>query len=129
MTLLDHNRNAWNQEVRRGSKWTIPVTKAEIEAAAQGNYTILLTPYKPVPTSWLGDVRDKQILCLASGGGQQGPILAAAGAQVTVFDLSDEQLSRDEEVAKAFNLPLLDQYIEIAIATKAVKLASNLLPH
>jgi SAM-dependent methyltransferase len=39
------------------------------------------------------------VLCLASGGGQQGPVLAAAGADVTVFDNSPRQLARDEEVA------------------------------
>jgi SAM-dependent methyltransferase len=39
------------------------------------------------------------VLCLASGGGQQGPVLAAAGADVTVFDNSPRQLGRDEEVA------------------------------
>jgi 2-polyprenyl-3-methyl-5-hydroxy-6-metoxy-1,4-benzoquinol methylase len=39
------------------------------------------------------------VLCLAAGGGQQGPVLAAAGAAVTVFDNSPRQLGRDEEVA------------------------------
>jgi len=39
------------------------------------------------------------VLCPASGGGQQGPVLAAAGADVTVFDNSPKQLERDEEVA------------------------------
>jgi SAM-dependent methyltransferase len=39
------------------------------------------------------------VLGLASGGGQQGPVLAAAGADVTVFDNSPRQLGRDEEVA------------------------------
>ena len=39
------------------------------------------------------------MLCLASGGGQQGPILAAAGANVTVFDNSPRQLAQDRLVA------------------------------
>ena len=39
------------------------------------------------------------MLCLASGGGQQGPILAAAGANVTVFDNSPNQLAQDRLVA------------------------------
>ena len=38
---------------------------------------------------------EKKILCLASGGGQQGPILAATGADVTVFDNSTKQLEKD----------------------------------
>jgi hypothetical protein len=40
-----------------------------------------------------------EVLCLASGGGQQGPILAAAGAKVTVFDNSANQLVQDRLVA------------------------------
>ena len=40
-----------------------------------------------------------EILCLAAGGGQQGPVLAAAGATVTVLDNSPRQLGRDQEVA------------------------------
>lgn len=106
MNLLEHNRAAWNQEALNGNRWTIPVSKKEISAARKGDFKIVLTPIKPIPANWLGDVRHKQVLCLASGGGQQGPILAAAGAEVTVFDNSDEQLKRDSQVAEAFNLPI-----------------------
>jgi SAM-dependent methyltransferase len=106
MNFLEHNRVAWNQEALKGNQWTIPVTKIEIEAAIKGEYKLVLTPYKPIPADWLGNVRNKQVLCLASGGGQQGPILAATGADVTVFDNSDEQLKHDSQVAEAFNLPI-----------------------
>jgi SAM-dependent methyltransferase len=106
MDLLKHNRQAWNHEVQSGNRYTIPVTKDEIMAAFKGEYKIILTPTKPVPAEWLGDIRGKQVLCLASGGGQQGPILAAAGAEVTVFDNSDEQLKRDSQMASDYHLPL-----------------------
>lgn len=43
---------------------------------------------------------NKKVLCLAGGGGQQGPIIAATGATVTVFDYSEEQLAKDRYVAK-----------------------------
>ena len=89
--LLEHNRTAWNEEVKKGNVWTIPVTKKDIKAAKSGHHKIILTPFKPVPKGWLGNIKGKKILCLASGGGQQGPILAAAGAKVTVFDNSDQQ--------------------------------------
>lgn len=53
-----------------------------------------------VPANWFPDkLEEKKILCLASGGGQQGPILAATGADVTVFDNSIAQLEKDEFVA------------------------------
>lgn len=106
MNLLEHNRLAWNKEVLSGNQWTIPVTEAELKAAIKGEYKLVLTPHKPISADWLGDVRHKQVLCLASGGGQQGPILAAAGAEVTVFDNSDEQLKRDRQVADAHHLSL-----------------------
>lgn len=104
MNLLEHNRSAWNQEVRDGNQWTIPVTKEELDAAASGDYKIVLTPFKPVPKDWLGEIAGKDVLCLASGGGQQGPVLAAAGAHVTVFDNSDEQLKRDADLSEAHML-------------------------
>jgi SAM-dependent methyltransferase len=46
------------------------------------------------------------VLCLASGGGQQGPILAAGGAIVTVLDNAPRQLDQDRCVAERHNLPL-----------------------
>lgn len=106
MNLLEHNRLAWNQEVKKGNRWTVPVTRTEIDAAAKGDFKIILTPFIPVPREWLGDIAGRDILCLASGGGQQGPILAAAGANVTVFDNSDEQLKRDQQVARENHLEI-----------------------
>ena len=43
-------------------------------------------------------------MCLASGGGQQAPIFAAAGANVTSLDISAEQLQKDSYVAQRDNL-------------------------
>ena len=106
MNILKHNRAAWNNEVRKGNQWTIPATREEIDAAKMGDVKIFLTPIKPIPKDWLGDLAGKKVLCLASGGGQQGPILAAAGADVTVFDNSDQQLQRDEETAFKFDLKI-----------------------
>jgi ubiquinone/menaquinone biosynthesis C-methylase UbiE len=56
---------------------------------------------------WLGgDVRGKRLLCLAAGGGRQGPIYAAAGAEVTVVDLSPAMLELDREVSNSRKLKL-----------------------
>jgi ubiquinone/menaquinone biosynthesis C-methylase UbiE len=53
------------------------------------------------PESWLGgNVTGKRVLCLASGGGLQSALCAAAGAVVTVVDLSPEMLALDQQVAK-----------------------------
>lgn len=49
---------------------------------------------------WLGgDVRGKRVLCLGSGGGRQSALFAAAGANVTVVDISPAMLALDREVA------------------------------
>ncbi len=104
--LLEHNRAAWNEEVKKGNQWTIPASREDIEKAKSGSFQIVLTPFKPVPDDWLGDIKGKCILCLASGGGQQGPILAAAGAKVTVFDNSDQQLKRDQDAVEEYDLDL-----------------------
>ena len=58
------------------------------------------------PRGWLGDVRGKKVLCLAAGGGRQGPIYAGAGAIVTVVDISSAQLELDREVAAERKLDL-----------------------
>ncbi len=56
---------------------------------------------------WLGgNVRQARLLCLAAGGGRQGPLYAAAGALVTVVDISAEQLAIDRAVAAQRNLRL-----------------------
>ena len=74
---------------------------------ARGGLDVILTPNKPVPKHWFGDLEGKTVLCLASGGGQQAPILAAAGAQVISYDLSDEQLERDYEVSQRDELSVV----------------------
>jgi SAM-dependent methyltransferase len=52
------------------------------------------------PWGLLGDWAGKDVLCLAGGGGQQSAAFALTGARVTVFDLSEDQLERDREVAR-----------------------------
>ena len=105
--IVSHNRVAWNFESDSGtSPWCVPVDTATIAAARNGDWEVFLTPLRPVPRSWFGDVNGKRVLCLASGGGQQVPILAAAGATVTSFDLSPAQLAKDREVAEREGLDI-----------------------
>jgi SAM-dependent methyltransferase len=106
MDLIERTRQAWNRESRKGSRWTMPVTPDVIRAARTGNWTVVLTPTKAVPAAWFPELSGKAVLCLASGGGQQAPVLAAAGADVVSFDLSDEQLRKDSDVAERENLAL-----------------------
>ena len=104
------NKEAWNRQVSLSNPWTIPVSTQEIEAARRGEFKIVLTPKKPVPQSWFPNLKDCEVLALACGGGQQGPVLAAVGARVTVLDNSPRQLDRDREVAKRDGLQM--NYVE-----------------
>lgn len=104
--FLSYNRQSWDHEVEKGNPWTQPVGPEVIAAARRGDWRIVLTPNIPVPTHWFPPLAGLRVLCLASGGGQQGPILAAAGAEVTVFDNSPRQLAQDEAVARREGLTL-----------------------
>ena len=53
-----------------------------------------------------GDLKGRDVLCLSSGGGQQGLGFALLGAKATVVDFSSEQLKKDEAVATKFSLPI-----------------------
>ncbi len=106
MDIVTHNRKAWNQQSREGSEWCDPVSSQVIRQAQNGQWDVILTPNQPVPKNWFGDIANRSILCLASGGGQQAPILAAAGARVTSFDNSDVQLEKDQMVAERDGLKI-----------------------
>jgi SAM-dependent methyltransferase len=98
--IVKHNQEAWNKKVENNDRWTTPVSKDEITAAREGKWQVFLTNSKPVPKSWFPDLKGLEILCLASAGGQQAPILAAAGAVVTSFDNSPNQLAQDKIVSE-----------------------------
>jgi SAM-dependent methyltransferase len=107
MDIIDYNRSAWDREVERGNKWTTPVSSEVVARARKGDWEVVLTPTRPVPRHWFpSELRGASILCLASGGGQQGPILAAAGADVTVLDNSGKQLAQDRMVAERDGLTI-----------------------
>lgn len=106
MDLEKYNSEAWDREVSKGNQWTIPVTSQQIEQAKKGIWKVVLTPLKPVPLHWFPPLKGKKVLALASAGGQQGPIFAAAGAQVTVVDNSLAQLAQDRFVAERDHLKI-----------------------
>lgn len=100
MDVRAYNKVAWDKLVDSRDRWTVPVSPEEIARARRGDFSVLLTPKKAVPREWFpAQMKGSKVLCLASGGGQQSPIFAAAGADVTVLDNSPKQLARDQEVA------------------------------
>jgi len=103
---VKHNQNAWNKQVAKHNQWTIPVSSEKIDQARKGKWQVLLTPWKFVPADWFPPLKSLDLLCLASAGGQQAPIFAAAGANVIVYDISPEQLKQDQKVAQREGLTI-----------------------
>lgn len=99
MRYTDINAQAVDQWVADGWEWGTPIDHETFVRAQQDDWQMLLTPTKPVPRSWFCPLRGARVLGLASGGGQQMPIFAAAGANCTLLDYSPAQLASDEAVA------------------------------
>src|SRR5262245_5346892 len=88
----EQNRRAWDARARAGRRFTQPFTDVEFRAALADLD----------PAGWLeGPLAGRRLLCLGSGGGRQGVLYAAAGAEVTVVDISSEMLDLDREAAAA----------------------------
>src|SRR5437763_2650294 len=106
MDVVTYNRHAWDRQVEQGNRWTVPVGPEVIAAARRGDWQVVLTPTRPVPRDWFGNLAGLEVLCLASGGGQQAPVFAAAGASVTVLDNSPAQVAEDRLVAQRDGLQI-----------------------
>jgi len=89
--------DAW---VDAGWEWGVPISGEQFARALHGEWSMLLTPTKPVPKEWYPDLKGKKVLGLASGGGQQMPIFAALGAECTLLDFSARQIESDLAVAR-----------------------------
>ena len=99
MAYQDVNAQTIDRWVAEGWEWGQPIDHETFLRARAGDWQVLLTPTKPVPRGWFGDLRCKRVLGLASGGGQQMPVFAAAGAVCTVLDYSKKQLESERLVA------------------------------
>lgn len=91
------NARAWDNLARDGAPLARPATDADF-----------VNPLATIdPAKWLGpSINGWRVLCLAAGGGRQSALYAAAGADVTVLDISREMLAQDAEVARERKLKL-----------------------
>lgn len=90
------NRRAWDGLARTGSTYSSPYGRHDARFARR-----VLDPH-----GWLPWRRLRSVLCLACGGGQQGPLFAALGLEVTVADLSPGQLAKDRVEAARLGLAI-----------------------
>lgn len=99
------NARTWDTWAQNGCCWTVPVSHKTYVQAQDGHWDVLLTPCKAVPHDWFrpsltaGRLDGVRLLGLASGGGQQMPVFAALGADVTILDYSDRQLESERQIA------------------------------
>ena len=94
------NSETWDSWASDGCEWSLPISYEEYAKTNADNFAVYLTPCITVPHEWFGDLKDKKVLGLASGGGQQMPVFSKLGAKCTVFDYSDKQLDADRMVAE-----------------------------
>lgn len=89
---LEETRQRWNALAAAGVEYSRPWLDLDLATARE----------RVDPSGFIGEIRGKRVLCLAAGGGQQSAAFALLGAEVTVFDLSDEMLERDRSAARHY---------------------------
>ncbi len=99
--LIQFNRERWNALAEANYTYSRPFMDLDAQKARAW-----LDTQGESPAGLLDNLQGKDVLCLASGGGQQTAVFGLLGANVTVFDLSDTQLTRDEKAAVHYGYPL-----------------------
>jgi len=95
------------EDAREGASYTIPWLDLDVEAYSlyrEGKTSVLPKPFcdDVIDRMMAENVQGKNVLCLAGGGGQQSAVFSLLGANVTVLDLTPEQLVRDEQAARHY---------------------------
>lgn len=97
------NKRHWERMVRQGCGFTRPwlnLDRALLHQYVTGQLDPVPLPLIEIyPPSVLTNVEGKDVLCLASGGGQQSAVFGLLGARVTVVDLAEGQLEGDRAAA------------------------------
>ncbi len=94
--LAKFNKARWEELSSAGISYTKPWLDLDAEVARS----------RVDPEQVLGDLRGRTVLCLAAGGGQQSAAFALLGAQVTVLDISEQQIKRDLETAAHYGVEI-----------------------
>jgi ubiquinone/menaquinone biosynthesis C-methylase UbiE len=83
------NKERWEALVKADALFSCPWLNESPDSARQ----------RLDPLGLLGTLADKDVLCLAGGGGQQAVAFAINGSRVSVLDISEGQLQRDRDAA------------------------------
>lgn len=96
----DINKETIDRWIEEGWEWGKAISHEEFVNVKNGYWKVYLTPTVIVPHEWLGDIKGKKVLGLASGGGQQMPIFKALGAECTVLDYASKQIETENLIAE-----------------------------
>lgn len=99
MDIFDQVERNIDRLVEKEVNWSACATPEQLQRAREGKLELLFDFDQGIPADWLGDLHGKKVLCLAGAGGLQAPLLACAGAEVAVLDLSQRMLDKDREIA------------------------------
>ena len=92
--LARFNRERWEELAQANVEYSRPALGLDLAKAKE----------MVDPEGMTQDVSDRDVLCLAGGGGQQSAAFGLLGANVTVLDLCPTQLARDREAAAHYGL-------------------------
>jgi len=114
MNTRDHiaalNQRHWEWSVDKGAGCTVPWLDLDRDLLCRYATGQLEDVPKSLcqmyPSCVLGDIAGKDVLCLASGGGQQSAVFGLLGACVTVLDLTESQLAGDRKAAAHYGYSL-----------------------
>lgn len=97
--IATYNKARWEELAQAGVAYSRPFLDLNPELARQ----------IVDPAGLLGDLRGKDVLCLAGGGGQQSAAFGLLGCNVTVLDLSETQLERDRLAARHYGHQIMTE--------------------
>ena len=117
--IAEYNRARWKALVEADALFTRPNLNLDADSARQ----MIDADGK------LGYVAGKDVLCLACGGGQQSAAFALLGANVTVFDISDEQLERDKKAAKHYSFEIKTEQGDMRDLSRFEKASFDIVYH
>ena len=92
--VAKYNKERWDELARARVMYSRPAMDLDHPSALQ----------MVDPQGMLDQIDGTDVLCLAGGGGQQSAAFGILGARVTVLDLSEVQLQRDQEAASHYGL-------------------------
>ena len=107
---VEANRKHWTKMVEENCGFTRPWLDLDAETLRRHVDGINREVVDPLdnlyPWSLFTNVNENDVLCLASGGGQQSAVFGLLGARVTVVDIVEGQLEADRTAAKHYGYDL-----------------------